>query len=202
MKNLFLIAMLGLFMTSFTLAHPGHDGDKKVYTINTEKSMVTWTGKKVTGEHTGNISIKSGQILSHDGSLQSASVTMDMTSITCTDLEDEGYNQKLIGHLSSDDFFSIESHPEASFETTSLKGEGSDYIVTGKLTIKGQTSEISFPVKADMQADGSMSVNGTATFDRTKWNIQYGSGKFFDSLGDKMIYDDVTLEFSLVAIAE
>ena len=189
-------------MTSFALANNGHEGDKKVYTVNSEKSSVVWTGKKVTGKHTGNISVKSGQLVAQDGNLKSAVVTMDMTSITCTDLEDEGYNQKLIGHLSSDDFFSIESHPEASFETTSLKGEGSEYTVTGKLTIKGMTSEISFPVTTEMTPDGTLSVTGTATFDRTIWKIQYGSGKFFDSLGDKMIYDDVTLAFALVATAK
>jgi polyisoprenoid-binding protein YceI len=70
-----------------------------------------------------------------------------MTSITNTDLKDEGYNQKLFGHLKSDDFFGVEKYPTATFEVTKsakfMNGKASG---TGKLTIKGKTEEITFDV--------------------------------------------------------
>lgn len=197
MKNLFVTALLALFVTSFTFAHHGPD-HKTVYAVDSDQSTVTWVGKKVTGEHTGNIGIKSGTISVDHGKIHAVNIAMDMTSITCTDLEDEGYNKKLIGHLSSDDFFSVESHPQSTFATTNFEAIDEGYLVSGNLTIKGITHEISFPVSME-ENDGVFTAKGTATFDRTKWDIKYGSGKFFDSLGDKMIYDEVSLTFSLVA---
>ena len=193
-----LILLTMMFGFACAQAHHGPD-DHNTYTINPEKSSVTWTGKKVTGSHTGNITIQSGKVQLHGGALVEATITIDMTSITCTDIENEEKNAKLVGHLSSDDFFSVEAHNTSSFKATSIKqSDAGGYNVTGNLTIKGITNEITFPVNTKMTADG-LQINGTMVFDRTKWKIQYGSGSFFDSLGDKAINDDVSLEFSLLA---
>jgi hypothetical protein len=73
-----------------------------------------------------------------------------------------------------------------------------DYNVKGNLTIKGITNEISFPAKVSLE-NGNVQAMGTATIDRTKWNIKYGSGKFFQGLGDKMIYDEFEITFDIKA---
>ena len=197
MKKSILFSLMALFVASFTFAHHGPD-HKTVYAVNSEKSTITWVGKKVTGEHTGNISIKSGTVLMDHGKAHAVDLSIDMTSITCTDLEDDGYNKKLIGHLSSDDFFSVKTHNESKFTTTGFEDTTEGLVATGNLTIKGITHAITFPVTIN-EDNGMLSATGTATFDRTKWDIKYGSGQFFDSLGDKMIYDDISLTFSLVA---
>lgn len=174
-------------------------GEKLAFDIDTKKSKVTWNAKKVTGEHTGNVLLNGGNVWVEKNELVGANVNINMNSISCTDLTDAEWNKKLVGHLKSDDFFSVEKYPKAAFEITSVKKESNnDYTVNGKLTIKGITNDISFPAKVNI-ADGLVKANGTAKLDRTKWDIRYGSGKFFEGLGDKMIYDEFEITFDITA---
>lgn len=173
--------------------------EKSAFEIDTKESKVTWNAKKVTGEHSGNVLLNGGKVWVEKNEVVGANVNIDMNSISCTDLTDAEWNKKLVGHLKSDDFFSVEKHPKAAFEITSLKkGSSGNYTVNGKLTIKGITNEISFPAKVNL-ADGLVKANGTAKLDRTKWDIRYGSGKFFEGLGDKMIYDEFEITFDITA---
>jgi polyisoprenoid-binding protein YceI len=174
------------------------------YKIETSQSNLEWNGKKVTGEHTGNINISKGEILVNGNKIVGGNVLIDMTSISNKDLTDKSYNDKLVGHLKSEDFFSAEKHPNGTFKITSLtpiKGAtagANNYTVNGDLTIKGITKPISFPANVSVK-DGVASATGTATLDRTKWDIQYGSKSFFPNIADKAIYDDFTVKFNLVA---
>ncbi|QGY42256.1 YceI family protein [Maribellus comscasis] len=201
MKKLSLVLLSVLFLSVGVMAK-GVDDGKAVYKVDPIKSKVIWTGKKVTGEHTGTVLVDNGEVHVSGESLELANIKMDMNSIACTDLSGD-MNQKLVGHLKSDDFFSVENHPQAVFEATGFKAGAADgeYIVTGKLTIKGITHELSFPATVEVN-DGTVTANGTAEIDRTKYDVKYGSGKFFSGLGDKMIYDDFEIEFNLVATAE
>lgn len=196
MKKVFVLIGAFILSASVAFASAGKDGQSELK-VDTQKSKVYWTGKKVTGEHTGYLKINNGTVVVENGTPQSAQVKMDMTSIECTDLEGE-WKDKLIDHLKSDDFFSVEQNPVATFDAKSFKKSGATHTVTGDLTIKGITHEISFPVDVKLE-DGTLTANGTAKIDRTKWNVRYGSGKFFDGLGDKMIYDDFEIKFELVA---
>jgi len=177
------------------------NGDKtSSYEIDTKESKVYWTAGKITGSsHTGHILIAVGTVNVKGKSVSSASLNIDLNSIVCTDIENEEYNKKLVGHLKSDDFFSVEKNPNAGFEITSVKkSNGSEYTVIGKLSIKGITNEISFPAKINVSG-GKVTANGTATVDRTKWNIKYGSASFFKGLGDKTIKDEFEVKFELSA---
>ena len=136
-----------------------------------------------------------------NNSVVAAQVSVDMNSIVCTDITDAGTNQKFVGHLKSNDFFSVEKHPKVNFEITSMKpGAAGEYIVNGKLTIKGITNDVNFPAKVSVN-NGLVKAVGTAKLDRTKWDIRYGSGKFFQGLGDKMIYDEFEVTFDIAAKA-
>ena len=64
--------------------------------------------------------------------------------------------------------------------------------VTADVTIKGITKSITFVAEVDK---GSASAN--IVIDRTDFDVRYGSGSFFDNLGDKTIYDDFELVVSL-----
>ncbi len=173
--------------------------EKSAFDIDTKASKITWNAKKVSGEHTGNVSLNGGKVWVEKSAVVGANINMDMNSISCTDLTDAEWNKKLVGHLKSDDFFSVEKHPEASFEITSVKkGSNGDHMVNGKLTIKGISNDISFPAKVNL-SNGVVKANGTAKLDRTKWDIRYGSGKFFEGLGDKMIYDEFDITFDITA---
>ena len=167
-------------------------------------SKLTWLGKKVTGEHTGNINIANGNLLIAKNKLVGGTFEIDMNSITATDITDAEYNGKFVGHMKSDDFFATAKYPKAAFKITSLapikgaKPGEANYNVTGNLTIKGITNPVTFPATVKVEGNKA-TAQGTATIDRTKYDIKYGSKSFFESIGDKAINDDFTLNFNVVA---
>ncbi len=173
------------------------------YTLDTTKSQVKWTGKKVTGSHWGLLKFKSGK-LHWDGTKPVAGeFTVDMASLTVEDMPkaDEN-NGKLLGHLQSDDFFSTKTNPTATFVVKSAtpKGPG-QFSLQGDLTIKGKTHPITLDTKIATTTTGTLDGQGKLVFDRSKYEIKYNSKTFFDpkTLGDKMIYDEVELELNLTA---
>ena len=162
--------------------------------INVSKSTVKWLGKKVTGYHEGNILIKEGHLHFDDNTFTGGNIVIDMSTIECTDLEGES-KENIEGHLSSDDFFGVKNYPTASLEvidSKKIKYSKNKYRVTAILEIKNIKNEIEFDVIFD---DGSAKVD--LVIDRTKFDVKYGSGSFFDNLGDKMIYDDFNLRVLL-----
>ena len=160
--------------------------------VNTEKSTVTWKAYKVTGSHTGTVKLISGALMFENDKLTGGEFKVDMTSLIATDLEGE-YKQKLEGHLKSDDFFSVDSHKTSSLVFTNVKSTGKNsYEVTGDLTIKGITKPVTF----DVSIYGSKAT-ATMKVDRAQYDVRYGSGSFFDDLGDKTIYDEFDLVVDL-----
>ncbi len=181
--------------------------EAKNYVIDPQSSSVEWFAEKVTGKHNGTVAIKSGELNVENESISAGKFVMDMNTITVLDMPaDDEYNVKLTGHLKSPDFFNVESAPESTFEVVSLEkidgaAEGApNYNVKGNLTIKGITKAITFPATVSMSSD---LVNATAEFeiDRTEWDIKYGSGKFFQDIGDKIIYDNFKIKFNITAKA-
>ena len=174
----------------------------EAYKVNPKESSLSWKGKKVTGEHTGNINLASGSLTWDGKTLKGGNFDIDVTSITVTDLTDAGSNAKLLGHLKSDDFFGVEKFPKASFIITSAVAKGdNNYAVKGKLTIKGITNDVEFP--AQVKAEGKkVSATAKILVDRTKYNIKFRSAKFFENLGDKAIADDFELDVKLVASSD
>lgn len=168
--------------------------------INVNNSVVEWLGKKVTGQHNGIVKIDHGEVILKDGNLIGGSFKMDMNSITVLDIQNPEPNAKLTNHLKSDDFFSVESFPTSEFAITSVTEQvddkGNTHLVSGNLTIKGITKNISFPA---MVSINERSVKATADFDidRTEWEVRYGSGKFFDNLGDNLINDNFNIKFTV-----
>lgn len=171
------------------------------YKLDTGASTLIWTGKKLVGQHHGSVDASSGKITWGRDGLAEAQVTMDMTSISNTDLDPE-YGKRLVRHLKSDDFFDVNRYKTASFKSTSVeKIPGAEagkpnYAITGDLTIKGITAPVTFNVLA-WKDEKTVRAAGTMRFDRTLYDVRYRSGKFFESLGDNMIEDMVELTFDL-----
>ena len=164
--------------------------------VNTTKSSVEWFGKKIGTKHKGNIQLKSGYFELQGDKIVAGNFVVDMTTITNTDLENESYDQKLIGHLKSDDFFGVEKYPSATFEvkqsSTFSNGKAT---LSGDITIKGKTESISFEaVRTGKEYSAKVEI------DRSKFDVRYGSNSFFDNLGDKAIDDIFMLEIKLVVI--
>ena len=124
------------------------------------------------------------------------SFVVDMTSITNTDLKDDDSNQKLVGHLKSDDFFGVEKYPTATFDLKeSTKFSNGKATVSGEITIKGKKENISFEVERS-----GKEYSATVDIDRSKFDVRYGSKKFFDNLGDRAINDIFTLYITLFVL--
>lgn len=170
------------------------------YIINNELSALSWTGEKITGKnHLGNLKFQSGSLDFTGGTLQGGNFVIDMSSISVTDIKDEDSRAKLEGHLNSSDFFDTAKFPQATYTITEVKaGENNSFEVIGDMTIKGITE----PVKANVLLtlkNSQIVGGGTMTFDRSKFDVRYGSGSFFDDLGDDLIKDTITLKIKIIA---
>ena len=176
---------------------PNTDEVKKM-SVDVQKSTVEWKGYKVTGKHNGTVNLQSGELEYTDGQLTGGQFVIDMNSITVLDLQGE-YQGKLEGHLKSDDFFGVENHPTATLEFTQVisRGTPGDYKIVANLTIKETTKEIKFLANIDESGDSPVAT-ADITVDRSEYNVRYGSGSFFDNLGDKTIYDEFDLNVKLV----
>lgn len=188
-KSLFSLALAIVFGATATAADPGDIVKKEV---KTESSTVMWKAYKVTGSHTGLVQLKEGSLSFDETTLTGGEFVVDMTSLISTDLEGE-YKGKLEGHLKSDDFFGVENHPSSKLVFTKVEATGKNsYEVTGDLTIKGITKPVTFDVSIyGSKATASLKV------DRANYNVRYGSGSFFENLGDKTIYDEFDLVVDL-----
>lgn len=174
-----------------------------MYTINTEKSIIKWTGRKkiVTNwVDTGTIKIQSGQANMENSNIKNAELIIDMSSIS-TDTTGSGSGQdSLTNHLKSEDFFDVEKYPTSKIVvkeiSTDDKNGLTNFTVVADLTIKDKTNEVSIPVEV-YNEDNEFKMVGLVNIDRTLWDIKYGSDKFFDSLGDNIIDDNIAIEFEV-----
>jgi len=161
--------------------------------MTVKESKITWTGKKITGSHYGSINLIEGSMVVDGNQITSGKFVIDMTSIVVEDLKGESKG-KLEGHLKSDDFFGVANHPTSTLVIKSGNKTEDGYYINGDITIKGTTEPISFLLTME-----GNTATANLKIDRTKFNVRYGSGSFFDNLGDNTIYDnfelDVTLKF-------
>ena len=167
--------------------------------IDINKSNVKWYGDEITGkQHYGSLKFKEGNIvLTGTGKVSdkiiSGNFIVDMTSLNVEDLTGRGKNS-LEGHLKSDDFFSVSKFNYAYLKILKSNDPVNGVqTISGDLTIKG----ISHPINFTMELNGKI-AKSNLVFDRTKYDVKFRSGNFFQNLGDKLIYDDIKLEVSLV----
>jgi len=183
MKTTLLALATSLFLGSAALAAE----------IDVAQSTIKWMGSKITGSnHYGLISPKPSSLTVKNGKVVAGRVIIDMNSMTVSDLEGERA-QKFLRHMMNEDFFEVGKFPTATLDIK----EGKDGRMVGDLTIKGVTKPLSFPVT---MKDGK--YVGKTTFNRTTFGIIYKSGNFFEDLGDKIINDDVEIEFEIVLKGE
>ena len=188
MKNLLIAALTLVSVSAFA----------QTYKVDTAKTKLVWVGKKVTGQHTGAVSAKSGNLVFKGEELVGGEVIVDMNTITCTDITDAKTNGDFLGHIKSPDFYDVAKHPEAKLVIKSAKKSGKNYAVVADLTIKGKTAPVNFSLEV-VKSDKTVSGKTKLVFDRTVWDIRYGSGKFFKGLGDKVIHDEIEVSVDVTA---
>ena len=167
-----------------------------IYNIETAQSQITWTGREVsTSSHYGTLDFVSGNFEISNGAIVNGEFIVDMTSINNQDMEGDS-KARLEGHLKSDDFFSVESYPTAaiSINSSELISDGK-WNVSADLSIKGFTHPVNFEM---ISSEDGWSAN--LVFDRSKYDVRFRSGSFFENLGDKLIYDDIELSINLTTL--
>lgn len=187
-----------LFILFFLSIHSSIAQKLQPYTIVADKSEVEWVGKKLTGEHRGKIEIQSGTLQFNGADLTGGNVTVNMQSITVTDIaEDNPQNKKLVRHLENKDFFDVSGFPEASLQIVSVAKKSKDkYDVSANLVIKGITKPIRFDAEMTGRTRSTIVSRATLKVDRTQYGIVYKSS----ALGEATIYDVFDLNIKLVAV--
>ncbi len=164
------------------------------YTVDTTQSQLQWTGKKVSGSHHGTVAIKSGSIAVENGAITGGNFVFDMTSIDSKDQEGE-WKEKLDGHLKSEDFFDVAQFPEASFQITEVKAgaTANDLEVSGNLTIKGISKNVTFDTKVEELTDTSVKASADFNIAREDWGVNYEGKK------DDLISKEINFKVTLIA---
>jgi len=162
--------------------------------LDTQKSNIKWTGKELTTkEHFGSLKLSKAQLDFDNDNITGESFVVDMTTLDVQDLTGRG-KERLEGHLRSDDFFSVDKHNQAKLTVNSSKKTSNiSYELSGDLTIKDITHPIVFTL-----TENARGYTSNLTFDRSKYNVRFRSGTFFQNLGDKLILDDIELEVTLI----
>lgn len=182
-------------------------GEAVTYTVDKQNSKIEWTGSKPTGKHTGTINLADGSVSIKDNALDTGKFTIDMNTITVTDLKAGDGKEDLEGHLKGtggteadfDHFFNVKKYPQANFEITKAVTENGKTSVEGNLTMKGITKNVKFPATVTVNGNTVTVTSDPFTINRTLWNVNYGSKSVFDNLGDKFINDDIELKVSVTA---
>ena len=168
------------------------------FSVLNDRSRIGWSARKIGGGHNGEVPVKGGYFIFEGGNITSGEVIIDMAALMNRDLKDDAERLKLEGPLKSADFFDVAKYPEAKFVVSSasiVDGKGD---ITGQLTIKGTTKAATLKNAIVARSGNNEAVIGGALiFDRTEYNIRYGSSKFFDDLGDAVINDEVTLNIGV-----
>jgi len=164
------------------------------FKVTVENSKLTWKGYKPTGDHTGTISLASGNIAIKNNTLTGGRFVANMNTI-----KDNDGSAKLEGHLKSADFFEVTTFPTSKFEITKTEVKGAKIHVTGNMTIKGITKQITFPATLAVNKDDVTLTSDTFQINRADFNVKYNSKSFFDDLKDKFINDDFDFQVTIVA---
>ena len=169
------------------------------YSLLIDDSELSWIGTELsTKTHTGTIDFTDGTIVVDSDNTISGNIKINMSTINVTDLQGRS-KEMLERHLRSSDFFEVESFSEAkfSFISKSFDKLSNQISFVGDLTIKDITNPISFNATL-LETSPFLKAKAVLSFDRSKYNVRFRSGNFFENLGDKLILDDIDVNIRLV----
>lgn len=177
-----------------------------IYVVDTKKSSIEWTGRNPNTTHFGTLAFENGRISVTDGFI-GGTFDIDMQSIKNISLEGDEMQPVLVGHLESDDFFFVKMFPKATF--TIKKGKPLDeptltapnFEFTGLLKLRGLTREVRFPATVSLLNDKTIGIEAHFDIDRTRWDIIYGSSRFFEHLGMHLVFELISIQLRITAVS-
>lgn len=199
MKFLFLalVALVNVFLTSF----PTKDSSTLSYALDSQKSVVEWSGSSPRVSHQGSFAVTCKALAIADGHIKSGTFVIPIASIQNFDLP-KAIKPVLLKHLKSEDFLHIALYPEATFTITQVAPittatpnavTGANAQVTGDFTLLGTTKPLTFPAKIDLAGD-SMAVEAQFKLDRTQWGMTYAADP---ALKNRHIHPEVAIHLKI-----
>ena len=173
--------------------------EEGVYSVVVDRTELSWIGKEISTKiHTGTLNLSDGTIQIIDENTINGNITIDMSSINVTDLQGRA-KEMLEGHLRSADFFEVENYPNSTlnFKSKSYNKLKNLIDFEGQLTIKDISNPIFFSATL-IESSPYLKAKSILSFDRSKYNVRFRSGSFFENLGDKLILDDIDVNIVLV----
>ena len=183
--------------------HPVLELDRARYAAVPGESSLLWTGRSSGGRHTGTLAVREGTLL-HEGDGLKGLFTLDMDSITNTDLAGTDLQAVLEDHLKSDDFFFVSHFPTCTVEITDMTplpdapATWPNCRATAVVTLRGAAREIVFEATLRPLDGGRLALMANFDIDRTRWGVLYGSARFFKYLGYHMVYDMISVDLRIV----
>jgi polyisoprenoid-binding protein YceI len=164
--------------------------------MNTQKSTFSWTAKKAVIKSwidTGTVTAQSGNVMFKNGVVTGGEILIDMSSIIAKTTGSGGGQEKLTNHVKSADFFDVAKYPTAKVVVKEIVNGKAK----GDLTIKDVTKQVEFPIQTSIE-NGTATLVGTISIDRSLYGVKFGSTSFFENLGDKAIDNIFTIDFTLI----
>jgi polyisoprenoid-binding protein YceI len=174
------------------------------YQIDTDQSIVEWFGRNPNTKHFGTVRISRGQIQIEKGNMTGV-VEIDMDSIENINLAGDELQPVLVSHLKSDDFFLVKAFPKAKFIINggTLTEEpylsSPNYEVSGTLELRGVKADLAFASTIAPADDNGLVAEAHFDIDRTRWNVNYGSTRFFENLGMHRVFDLISFQVKIIA---
>lgn len=175
------------------------------YTVDSDASQVEWAGRNPNTRHIGTVNIAKGVIDINDRTI-TGNVEIDMNTIHNINLEGDELQPVLEAHLRSDDFFFIKMFPKAVFTFKEAKRiepgwlTAPNYHVHGELNLRGVSADLEFDATVALIEDGSLVLEAHFDIDRTRWNVIYGSTRFFEHLGMHTVFDLLSFQIRMIAV--
>ena len=175
------------------------------FIVDNDLSTIKWEGRNPSTSHLGTVGISEGIIRIRSGNI-SGKIEVDMTSIHNINLEGDELHPVLEAHLRSDDFFFTSMFPKAVLtlkEVTPIEAlwqTTPNYHVQGELELRGASASLDFDMTANLADDNMLTLEGHFDIYRTRWNIIYGSTRFFEHLGMHKVFDLISIQIRIAAV--
>ncbi len=166
-------------------------------TVDTANSKVLWKGEMLgLYSHDGLVKLNNGTLQVTDGKITAGTFEINLKTMVATDANydaKKGHTaEKLIQHLSSPDFFAVDSFPTATFTITGNNENG----LVGKLKVRGIEKEEMVKNVTLTEENGMYTISGEITFNRRNYNVS-----FTNPVKEKVLSDDIQIKVNLSAKA-
>jgi polyisoprenoid-binding protein YceI len=184
-------------MTAGTALHP--DYVVGTWSLDKAHSELSFTVKHLA------ISKVRGFFRSFDVTITTAEDYEDSTIEASIDMSSVDTNNEMRdGHLKTNDFFLVEEHPTATFVSKSIVGTPDDFTVTGDLTLRGVTKEVSLKgefggINTDAQGNVHAGASATTKLNRLDFGVAWNAPL---ETGGVLLGDEITLTFELQVILQ